>query len=184
MKANGSGMRRKNRILSYHFPPHSHPTSFKIIDNQQLTKTLTVFGCLRKYPSAGVILTIHWLSTHYKSARWLWGENGRFRPKFARSSGRRTFFSSSQMSKRSGLFSYLTMSKLSIRISGSIARRRFSACMEQRYEIYAWPVEPPTGIIRWSIIRWSVFPTGAGIIKKPRYTERTARQKISYYEKN
>ena len=29
------------------------------------------------------------------------------------------------------------MSKLSIRISGSIARRRFSACMEQRYELYA-----------------------------------------------
>ena len=74
MKANGSGMRRKNRILSYHFPPHSHPTSFKIIDNQQLTKTLTVFGCLRKYPSAGVILTRYWLSIHYKSTRWLWGE--------------------------------------------------------------------------------------------------------------
>jgi len=74
MKANGSGMRRKNRILSYHFPPHSHPTSFKIIDNQQLTKTLTVFRCLRKYPSAGVILTRYWLSIHYKSTRWLWGE--------------------------------------------------------------------------------------------------------------
>ena len=60
--------------MSYHFPPHSHPTSFKIIDNQQLTKTLTVFGCLRKYPSAGVILTRYWLSIHYKSTRWLWGE--------------------------------------------------------------------------------------------------------------
>ena len=28
------GMRRKNGNLSYHFPPHSHPVSFGVIDNQ------------------------------------------------------------------------------------------------------------------------------------------------------
>ena len=33
-KRDGSGMRRKNGILSYNFPPHSHLSSFVMIDNQ------------------------------------------------------------------------------------------------------------------------------------------------------
>ena len=72
-KLDGSGMRRKNRNLSYHFPPHSQPFSFEIIDNQQLTKLRTVFGCLRKYPSADAIFINRSLSIFYRNGGWLWG---------------------------------------------------------------------------------------------------------------
>ena len=62
-----------NRILLAYFPPHSQPFFFEIIDNQQLTKLLTVFGCLRKYPSAYVIFINHSLSVFCKNNGWLWG---------------------------------------------------------------------------------------------------------------
>ena len=46
-KRGGSGMRRKNRILSCHFPSHSHLVSFGMIDNQWLTKIQAIFGCFK-----------------------------------------------------------------------------------------------------------------------------------------
>jgi hypothetical protein len=66
-------MRRNDKILSSHFPPHSHPTSFKIVDNQWFVKTRAGFGYFPRHPSAGVILINHSLSTSYQNSDWLWG---------------------------------------------------------------------------------------------------------------
>ena len=72
-KLDGSGMRRKNRNLSYHFPPHSQPSSFGVIDNQRFTKMQAGFGCLRKYPSADAVFVNRSLLTFYRNGGWLWG---------------------------------------------------------------------------------------------------------------
>ena len=75
---------------------------------------------------------------------------------------------------------------MSVRVrfpSEAQGRSRTESLMVSRPAFILHPIIHPQGN-RLNVMAVAVMDVAAEIIKKPRYTERTARQKISYYEKN